>query len=122
MYHLTYVNSSAPSAVEYLTGTFDRVESSEARQLGLLAPLYRDQAKGLFLFSHHPRGRVWQVRERFRFVCSSFRVFLWKPLFEQMRCVKQMANTLGSMTCFSEKAANKPAIFGLLLVQSPSPP
>ncbi len=58
MYYLAYVNSSVPSAVEYLSGTFSR---ADGRSYGLLAPLYRDEKKGLFLFSHHPRGRVWQV-------------------------------------------------------------
>ena len=28
---------------------------------GLLAPLYLMEEKGLYLFSHHPEGLVWQV-------------------------------------------------------------
>lgn len=58
IYHLTYVNATVPSAVEYLTGTFTKIS---AWAYGLLAPLYMDEMKGLFLFSHHPKGRVWQV-------------------------------------------------------------
>ena len=52
------MNSTVPSAVDYLTGTFTRIDE---KAYGLLAPLYLNQKKGLFLFSHHPRGRVWQV-------------------------------------------------------------
>ena len=29
--------------------------------MGLLAPLYYDKSKQLYLFSHHPQGLVWQV-------------------------------------------------------------
>ncbi len=59
VYHLVYSNGTVPSAVQYLTGNFTRVEDS--RTYGLLAPLYRDPVKDLYLFSHHPKGRVWQV-------------------------------------------------------------
>ncbi len=52
------MNATVPSAVEYLTGTFERVDE---KSYGLLAPLYVDRKKGLYLFSHHPQGRVWQV-------------------------------------------------------------
>jgi hypothetical protein len=31
----------------------------------LLAPTYFDSEKNLFLFSHHPRGKVWQVSTKF---------------------------------------------------------
>lgn len=58
VYHLTYVNGTVPSAVEYLTGNFTKIIG---REYGLLAPLYYDHVKDLYLFSHHPRGRVWQV-------------------------------------------------------------
>lgn len=58
VYHLTYVNGTVPSAVEYLTGTFAKID---ANKYGLLSPLYYDKMKDLYLFSHHPKGRVWQV-------------------------------------------------------------
>jgi hypothetical protein len=58
VYHLTYQNGTVPSPVEYLTGNFTRIDEKD---YGLMAPLYRDVHKGLYLFSHHPQGRVWQV-------------------------------------------------------------
>ena len=59
VYHLTYQNgTSVPSPVEYLTGNFTKIDE---REYGLMAPLYRDPVKNLYLFSHHPQGRVWQV-------------------------------------------------------------
>jgi len=59
VYHLTYQNgTSVPSPVEYLTGNFSKIDE---REYGLMAPLYRDPVKNLYLFSHHPQGRVWQV-------------------------------------------------------------
>ncbi len=58
VYHTTYLNGTVPSPVEFLTGNFTRIDEKE---YGLMAPLYRDEHKDLFLFSHHPKGRVWQV-------------------------------------------------------------
>ena len=59
VYNLVYPgNGTAPAAVKYLTGNYTRIDE---RKYGLLAPLYFEPEKNLYLFSHHPRGRVWQV-------------------------------------------------------------
>ena len=59
IFNLAYTNGTeAPEAVKYLSGTFTKINAAE---FGLMAPLYRDEIKGLYLFSHHPKGRVWQV-------------------------------------------------------------
>ena len=58
VYNLAYTNDTVPGAVEALTGTFGRINAEE---YGLMAPLYYDPHKNLYLFSHHPKGRVWQV-------------------------------------------------------------
>ena len=59
VWHLVYPNNtSAPPAVEFLMGDFQHIDEKE---YGLLAPLYRDPIKDLYLFSHHPKGRVWQI-------------------------------------------------------------
>jgi len=63
VYHTVYQNGSVPKAVNYLTGTFV-LETREEETYGLLAPLYKDKQKQLFLFSHHPQGLVWQVSQK----------------------------------------------------------
>ena len=63
VYHTVYQNGTVPKAVEYLSGTFVKVED-EADTYGLLAPLYREVQKNLYLFSHHPEGLVWQVSQK----------------------------------------------------------
>lgn len=63
VYHTVYHNTSVPKPVEYLSGVFTRV-NDPAHTHGLLAPLYRDGEKELFLFSHHPLGRVWQISQK----------------------------------------------------------
>ena len=70
VYHTVYQNNTVPKAVEYLSGVFVKVERKEDRH-GLLAPLYRDLEKNLFLFSHHPQGLVWQVARGRRCRCGS---------------------------------------------------
>ncbi|CAB4058454.1 unnamed protein product [Lepeophtheirus salmonis] len=60
VYNLVYENSTVPKTVEYLTGNFS-LNEDKRRSLGLLSPLYEEGVKGLYLFSHHPRGRVWLV-------------------------------------------------------------
>ena len=55
-----YHNISVPKQVEYLSGLYRKVESSEDT-MGLLAPLYKEERRSLFLFSHHPEGKVWQI-------------------------------------------------------------
>jgi len=62
VYHLVYEDDSGPpDAVQYLTGIFKNVNSEEQ---GLLAPLFYDKAKDLYLFSHHPQGKVWQISSK----------------------------------------------------------
>ena len=48
-----------PEAVEYYSGNFKKLDRSES--FDLLAPLYYDSVKQLYLFSHHPQGLVWQI-------------------------------------------------------------
>ena len=61
VFHLVYQEGSVPDAVSYLMGTFKKTDSKE---FGLLAPLYYEKSKDLFLFSHHPQGKVWQVSSK----------------------------------------------------------
>jgi len=63
VYHTVYQNGTVPKAVDYLSGTFVKVEDKKDT-FGLLAPLYRDLVKNLYLFSHHPQGLVWQVSQK----------------------------------------------------------
>ena len=58
VYHTVYNEGKVPDAVGYLSGNFERIDEKE---MGLLAPLYYDKTKQLYLFSHHPKGLVWQV-------------------------------------------------------------
>lgn len=58
LFNLVYHNDTVPDAVTLFLGTFERINEKE---VGLLAPLYFDKVKQLFLFSHHPQGKVWQV-------------------------------------------------------------
>eukprot|EP00096_Caligus_rogercresseyi_P016262 TRINITY_DN8850_c0_g1_i1.p1 TRINITY_DN8850_c0_g1~~TRINITY_DN8850_c0_g1_i1.p1 ORF type:complete len:490 (-),score=121.00 TRINITY_DN8850_c0_g1_i1:86-1555(-) len=60
VYNLVYENSTVPKTVEYLTGNFS-LDLGRQASLGLLSPLYYEHIKELYLFSHHPRGRVWLV-------------------------------------------------------------
>ena len=52
---------SAPEAVSYLMGTFKKIDALDH---GLLAPLYYEKSKDLYLFSHHPQGKVWQISSK----------------------------------------------------------
>ena len=52
--HLVEKKMVANSGVRY-----SRVPAEDS--YGLLAPLYLMEEKGLYLFSHHPEGLVWQV-------------------------------------------------------------
>ena len=58
VYHTVYTDGKVPDAVGYLSGNFEKMDEKE---MGLLAPLYYDKSKQLYLFSHHPQGLVWQV-------------------------------------------------------------
>ena len=60
VYHTVYDENQGkvPDAVGYLSGNFEKMDEKE---MGLLAPLYFDKSKQLYLFSHHPKGLVWQV-------------------------------------------------------------
>ena len=57
VFHLHYDSGSPPDAVSYLMGIFEKITSLD---YGLLAPLYYEKSKDLYLFSHHPQGKVWQ--------------------------------------------------------------
>ena len=48
-----------PDAVKYYSGTFKKLDKEES--FDLLAPVYYDSVKQLYLFSHHPQGLVWQI-------------------------------------------------------------
>lgn len=58
IFNLVYNNGTVPMAVKHLQGTFSKIDE---KQYGLLAPLYYEPINGLYLFSHHPKGRMWQV-------------------------------------------------------------
>ena len=58
-YDVKIFGDSVPEAVEYYSGTFKKLDRSE--WFDLLAPLYYDKVKQLYLFSHHPQGLVWQI-------------------------------------------------------------
>ena len=58
IYHTVYNEGKVPDAVGYLSGMFEKMDEKE---MWLLAPLYFDKSKQLYLFSHHPKGLVWQV-------------------------------------------------------------
>ena len=60
VYHTVYHNTSVPKQVEYLSGLYTKVDNSEDT-MGLLAPLYKEEKRSLYLFSHHPEGKVWQI-------------------------------------------------------------
>jgi len=47
-----------PDAVSYLQGEYVLDDSNSK---GLMAPLYFNKERDLYLFSHHPKGMVWQV-------------------------------------------------------------
>ena len=47
--------------LKFPTGVFTRMEKSES--FGLLAPIYQNIDKKLYLFSHHPEGLVWQISQ-----------------------------------------------------------
>merc|ERR1712029_870443 len=47
-----------PDAVSYLQGEY---VLDDRNSKGLMAPLYFNKERDLYLFSHHPMGLVWQV-------------------------------------------------------------
>lgn len=61
VFHLIYSNGTVPDAVSYLMGVYEKIDALE---VGLLAPLYYEKSKDLYLFSHHPQGKVWQVSSK----------------------------------------------------------
>jgi len=58
-YRLSYNGDNIPDQVEYHKGEFVRMAPEDS--FGLLAPIYFNKEKKLYLFSHHPEGLVWQV-------------------------------------------------------------
>lgn len=61
VFHLVYTEGTVPDQISYLMGIFKKTVSTD---FGLLAPLYYEKAKDLYLFSHHPQGKVWQVSSK----------------------------------------------------------
>jgi len=62
IYNTVYHNGTVPKQVKYLSGVFTKVEEDT---MGFLAPLYKEEKKNLYLFSHHPNGLVWQISQKF---------------------------------------------------------
>ena len=60
--HSEYEDGKVPRQVEFHSGLFTRVDKQDS--YGLLAPLYQNIEKQLYLFSHHPEGLVWQVSQK----------------------------------------------------------
>jgi len=60
--HSEYEDGKIPRQVEFHSGLFTRVTKQDS--YGLLAPLYQNIEKQLYLFSHHPEGLVWQVSQK----------------------------------------------------------
>ena len=60
VFNLAYEDGKVPEAVSYLTGEFE-LDTEQQNSKGLMAPLYFNKEKDLYLFSHHPKGLVWQV-------------------------------------------------------------
>ena len=56
-----YEDEEVPLQVKFHTGLFTRLDPSSS--LGLLAPIYMNMEKKLYLFSHHPAGLVWQISQ-----------------------------------------------------------
>ena len=56
-------DDSASEIGQYYTGKFRRLSRDEA--YSILAPVYYDPVKQLYLFSHHPEGLVWQISQNF---------------------------------------------------------
>jgi len=54
-----YQDGKVPLSVKYHSGVFTRMEPEDS--FGLLAPIYQNVKKKLYLFSHHPAGLVWQI-------------------------------------------------------------
>ena len=59
------INDSGEDAPvpQYYTGKFTKLDKSKSYDL--LAPVYYDALKQLYLFSHHPEGLVWQISQNF---------------------------------------------------------
>jgi len=63
VYHTVYSNGTVPTQVEYFTGVYKKVTNPDDN-FGLLAPLYINMEKNLYLFSHHLAGKVWQMSDK----------------------------------------------------------
>jgi len=56
-------DEDVPDVVKYYAGRFKKLDKSKSHDL--LAPVYYDSLKQLYLFSHHPEGLVWQISQNF---------------------------------------------------------
>ena len=63
VYHITQQNSTVPKQVQLLSGLYTKVANS-VDDYGIMAPLYREESRNLFLFSYHPEGKVWQISSK----------------------------------------------------------
>jgi len=63
VYNTVYQNGTVPTQVEYFSGVYRKVEDTTSTY-GLQAPLYMNQEKNLYLFSHHIGGKVWQLSDK----------------------------------------------------------
>jgi len=63
VYSTVYSNGTVPTQVQYFAGVYRKEENKE-NTFGLLAPLYVNQEKNLYLFSHHIGGKVWQMSDK----------------------------------------------------------
>jgi len=63
VYSTVYKNGTVPNQVQYFAGNY-RKEENKDNTYGLLAPLYVNQEKNLYLFSHHIGGKVWQMSDK----------------------------------------------------------
>ena len=59
--HSDYGDEKVSLPIKFHTGVFTRMEKSDS--FGLLAPIYQNIEKKLYLFSHHPEGLVWQISQ-----------------------------------------------------------
>lgn len=63
VYYTVYSEGSVPTQVEYFTGVYRKEENID-NTFSLLAPLYINKEKNLYLFSHHYAGKVWQMSDK----------------------------------------------------------
>ncbi|XP_023338588.1 uncharacterized protein LOC111709204 [Eurytemora carolleeae] len=64
VYNTVYeTGMEVPTQVDYFSGIYSKEENTD-NTFGLLAPLYINKEKNLYLFSHHIAGKVWQMSDK----------------------------------------------------------